>query len=148
MRKLNLAVFPVKYNDKFYSDLYTPEKSQYTQLGERRHSSPRSRRRRGSHAVARLRPGYFSDILVGAICSRYEPLDGPKFKVYIMTIGVLVPYRRLSIGERRPGRVPHPASPHRRPRGAERARLPCAARTTRAGRQLLEQVAPHRRRGR
>ena len=43
-------------------------------------------------------PGYFSDILVGAICSRYEPLDGPRFKVYIMTIGVLAPYRRLGIG--------------------------------------------------
>ena len=43
------------------------------------------------------RAAYFSDILVGAICSRVEP-EGSGFKVYIMTIGVLAPYRHLGIG--------------------------------------------------
>lgn len=75
LRKLNLAVFPVKYNDKFYSDLSTNPVQLYTHLG------------------------YFSDIMVGAICSRVEPQDLGAFKVYIMTIGVLAPYRRLGMGK-------------------------------------------------
>ena len=75
LRKLNLAVFPVKYNDKFYTDLSTNPVQLYTHLG------------------------YFSDIMVGAICCRVEPLDGAAFRVYVMTIGVLAPYRRLGLGK-------------------------------------------------
>jgi ribosomal protein S18 acetylase RimI-like enzyme len=76
LRKLNLAVFPVRYNDKFYNDLSSNPVQLYTHLA------------------------YFSDIMVGAICSRVEPQEGNAFKVYIMTIGVLAPYRRLGIGKR------------------------------------------------
>jgi len=76
LRKLNLAVFPVRYNDKFYQDIATINATVYTHLG------------------------YFSDIMVGAICSRVEPQEGSAFKVYIMTIGVLAPYRRIGIGRR------------------------------------------------
>ena len=76
LRKLNLAVFPVRYSDKFYSDLAASPVQLYTHLG------------------------YFSDILVGAICCRVEQQEGASFKVYIMTIGVLAPYRRLGIGRR------------------------------------------------
>ena len=54
--------------------------------------------------------GYFSDILVGAICARVEPAEGSTFKVYIMTIGVLAPYRRLGIG----ALLPRPPPPLRR----------------------------------
>jgi len=74
--ELNLAVFPVKYSDKFYADLSSNPVQLYTHLG------------------------YFSDILVGSICSRVEPQDGTAFKVYIMTIGVLAPYRGLGVGKR------------------------------------------------
>ena len=74
LRKLNLAVFPVRYNEKFYTDLASNPVQLYTHLG------------------------FFSDVLVGAICSRVEQQDDGKFKVYIMTIGVLAPYRRLGIG--------------------------------------------------
>jgi len=77
LRKLNLAVFPVRYNNKFYTDISSAANvkgQDFTFLG------------------------YFSDILVGAICSRVEPQELPQFKVYIMTIGVLAPYRRLGIG--------------------------------------------------
>jgi ribosomal protein S18 acetylase RimI-like enzyme len=42
---------------------------------------------------------YFRDVLVGAICCRIEPSDD-NFKLYILTLGVLEPYRRLGIGAR------------------------------------------------
>mmetsp|Transcript_43313 Transcript_43313/g.72017 ORF Transcript_43313/g.72017 Transcript_43313/m.72017 type:complete len:179 (-) Transcript_43313:183-719(-) len=86
LRKLNLAVFPVRYNDKFYSDLWSSPTQEYTHLA------------------------YFSDILVGAICGRVEPQDHNKFKVYIMTIGVLAPYRRLGIGTQLLQQVLHACS--------------------------------------
>jgi ribosomal protein S18 acetylase RimI-like enzyme len=73
LRSLNLAVFPVKYNEKFYTDLANAN-TPFTHLG------------------------YFSDILVGAICARVEQQEGSRFKLYLMTIGVLAPYRRLGIG--------------------------------------------------
>ena len=76
LRKLNLAVFPVRYSDKFYSDLAANPVQQYTHLG------------------------YFSDVLVGSVCCRIEQQEGAAFKVYIMTIGVLAPYRRLGVGKR------------------------------------------------
>jgi len=38
LRKLNLAVFPVRYNDKFYQDIATINATVYTHLGE---SQPR-----------------------------------------------------------------------------------------------------------
>ena len=75
LRKLNLAVFPVRYNEKFYNDLANNPIQLYTHLG------------------------FFSDILVGAICSRIEQQEGSSFKIYVMTIGVLAPYRRLGIGQ-------------------------------------------------
>jgi len=40
---------------------------------------------------------YFNDIIVGAVCSREERVDGQK-RLYIMTLGCLAPYRRLGIG--------------------------------------------------
>lgn len=78
LRKLNLAVFPVRYNDKFYSDLVASD-------------------RPGGQKFTHL--GFFSDIMVGAVCCRVEPLEGSAYKVYIMTIGVLAPYRNLGIGK-------------------------------------------------
>ena len=74
LRKLNLAVFPVRYNEKFYNDLATNPNQSFTHLA------------------------YFSDVIVGAICCRIEQQEGAAFKVYVMTIGVLAPYRRLGIG--------------------------------------------------
>jgi hypothetical protein len=39
LRKLNLAIFPVRYNDKFYSlDVLKPEHSDITKLGWAFHS--------------------------------------------------------------------------------------------------------------
>lgn len=77
VRKLNMAIFPVKYNDKFYNDL--------------------ANNAMGQHPYTFL--AYFADIMVGAIACRVEPQENSSgFKVYVMTIGVLAPYRRLGIG--------------------------------------------------
>lgn len=86
MRKLNMAVFPVRYNDKFYTDIASSPVQDYTHLA------------------------YMSDILVGAICGRVEPQDGSAFKIYIMTIGVLAPYRKLGIGAQLLQQVLHACS--------------------------------------
>ncbi|KAK2661063.1 hypothetical protein Ddye_007596 [Dipteronia dyeriana] len=72
LRKLNTALFPVRYNDKYYADALAS--GEFTKLA------------------------YFSDICVGSIACRLEKKEGGTICVYIMTLGVLAPYRGLGIG--------------------------------------------------
>lgn len=72
LKKLNVTLFPVRYNDKYYSDAIAS--GEFTKLA------------------------YYSDICVGAIACRLEKREGGGICVYIMTLGVLAPYRGLGIG--------------------------------------------------
>jgi len=74
LKILNTAIFPVKYNDKFYTDLLLPEREGLTKLA------------------------YYCDVLVGAVCCRIDEAGTPNVRAYIMTLGVLAPYRNLGIG--------------------------------------------------
>eukprot|EP00249_Psilotum_nudum_P005888 c19304_g1_i2 orf=421-945(-) len=74
LKKLNTAIFPVKYKDRYYSDALAS--GDFTKLA------------------------YYGDICVGSIACRLEKREGGGMKLYIMTLGILAPYRRLGIGSK------------------------------------------------
>mmetsp|Transcript_3365 Transcript_3365/g.10243 ORF Transcript_3365/g.10243 Transcript_3365/m.10243 type:complete len:174 (-) Transcript_3365:132-653(-) len=73
LQRLNTALFPVRYNEKFYRDaIVAPE---------------------GFVHLA-----YYQGVLVGAVLVRKETRAEGGDKLYIMTLGVLAPYRERGIG--------------------------------------------------
>ncbi|CAG8781435.1 4704_t:CDS:2, partial [Acaulospora morrowiae] len=57
---------------------------------------------------------YFNDVCVGAVCCRKEPIPGTspeQAKLYIMTLGVLAPYRNLGLGTTLLSHILHHAAP-------------------------------------
>lgn len=73
VRKLNSVLFPIKYTEKFYQDVLSPEVEDFCKLI------------------------YYNDIPVGTVCCRLENTDG-RLELYIMTMGVLAPYRSRGLG--------------------------------------------------
>eukprot|EP00897_Mesotaenium_endlicherianum_P003622 jgi/Mesen1/3288/ME000191S02429 len=74
LRKINAALFPVSYQEKFYKDAVLA----------------------GEYAKLAL----CGDIHVGAIATRLEKKETGGQRAYIMTLGVLAPYRRRGIGSK------------------------------------------------
>lgn len=94
VKVLHKVLFPVNYDEKFYTELL--EAGEFAKLGTIR--------------LLLLSPkklnffffciAYYNDVCVGTVCCRKEVDDiNPEFfKVYMMTIGVLEPYRHLGLG--------------------------------------------------
>ncbi|KAI8321011.1 N-acetyltransferase NAT13 [Martensiomyces pterosporus] len=87
LRRLNSVLFPVQYSNSFYKNLLLPD--QLAQLA------------------------VLNGTCIGTVACRKQPLlfaDSPssflshnapppvRFEVYLMTLGVLAPYRRLGVG--------------------------------------------------
>jgi len=73
VRKLNSVLFPIKYSDKFYQDVLSPDAEEFCKLV------------------------YYNDIPVGTVCCRFETV-GETTKLYLMTMGILAPYRSRGLG--------------------------------------------------
>ncbi|KAL1752712.1 acyl-CoA N-acyltransferase [Schizophyllum commune] len=91
VRKLNSVLFPIKYSEKFYESIQKPELEDFCKLV------------------------YYNDVPVGTICCRIEP-EGNEAKLYIMTMGILAPYRSREVGSRALRSILDAAKAHTKPK--------------------------------
>ncbi|KAF9051122.1 N-acetyltransferase NAT13 [Hymenopellis radicata] len=88
VRKLNSVIFPIKYSEKFYQDILNPELEDFCKLV------------------------YYNDVPVGTICCRFET-QGDQTNLYLMTMGVLAPYRSRTLGSQSLDLILATASTHK-----------------------------------
>ncbi|TFK44412.1 acyl-CoA N-acyltransferase [Crucibulum laeve] len=91
VRKLNSVLFPIKYSEKFYHDILQPEVEDFCKLI------------------------YYNDVPVGTICCRLEN-KGDQTKLYLMTMGVLAPYRSRRLGSKSLELIMEAAASHAAPK--------------------------------
>ncbi|TDL26156.1 N-acetyltransferase NAT13 [Rickenella mellea] len=91
VRKLNSVLFPIKYSEKFYKDILAPEVEEFCKLI------------------------YYNDIPVGTVCCRIETKDD-QGRLYLMTMGILGPYRCLKLGSQSLEHIITSASAHAKPK--------------------------------
>ena len=96
LKKINMSILPVQYNDTFYKEIVASE-------------------------IHCCKLAYFNDLVVGGMCFRLENSSNPeiginkgplteaitsnicnaeKKRIYIMTLGCLTPYRRHGVGSK------------------------------------------------
>jgi hypothetical protein len=80
VRKLNSVLFPIKYSEKFYSEILLPEVEDFCKLSASTLLFPIS--------VPMESAVYYNDIPVGTICCRLET-KGNVNHLYLLTMGVL-----------------------------------------------------------
>lgn len=90
VRKLNSVLFPIKYSEKFYNGIVQPEVEDFCKLI------------------------YYNDVPVGTFCCRLET-EGEVTKLYIMTMGVLAPYRSRGLGSQSMQHIIQAAAAHAKP---------------------------------
>ena len=76
LRLLNAAILPVRYQEKFYESIL-------------------------KQPPAFVRSASYNDVVIAAVACRKEPRseeEGGGSKLYIMTLGVLAPYREHGVG--------------------------------------------------
>jgi len=91
VRKLNSVLFPIKYSEKFYNDILNPDYEEFCKLV------------------------YYNDVPVGTICCRLET-KGDQTLLYLMTMGILAPYRSRKLGSESLELVLRAATSHNQPK--------------------------------
>lgn len=90
---MNSVLFPIKYSEKFYSDILLPDVEDFCKLSVYKYVFPRLSAKTITPAV------YYNDIPVGTICCRIETKNGTSH-LYLLTMGVLAVRPDCSIAHR------------------------------------------------